>query len=141
AYGSETSARRRRRPARKTTAQSAALAWTTKLRVNLPRARTDRPARGSSAPGSSGSAVRPRQSLDGGGQGRPRRGPATLPSPPSPPPPAPAAGPTSGGPGGTGAVSPAKRAPPSPAAPPYMADNRAILALPRSPPNAPASAW
>ena len=68
---SSSSARRRRRAASRTSAQSAALACTTKLRVNRPRARASGGHAGRLASGSSGAAVSPRQF-----GGRRRAGPA-----------------------------------------------------------------
>ena len=67
-----------------TSAQSAALACTTKFLVNLPRAREARPARGSrSASGSAASSVSARQLADGGGQVRPSTDRTTRPSSPA----------------------------------------------------------
>src|SRR5215471_8931040 len=134
-FGAEVAARRRRSPASRTIAQSAALACTTKLRVNRPRARSDRPACASSASGSSATAVSPRHASEGGGQVRPSRDLTTRPSSP-----ARAAASTYCAASGNRRRSTASSWPASPPAPPYMADSNATLALPRSPPNAPASA-
>src|SRR5690606_7021247 len=121
-----------RADASSTAVQSAALACTTKLRVNRPQSLAARRAAASCE--SSAEPVSDRQDDDGGGEVRPNRDRTGSPRSP-----ATAAFSTSPTATGKRYRRTASSAPASPAVPPYIADNRAILARPRSPPKASAA--